>query len=353
MRANATRSSSTAGPRHMRLEVSFAIRHSHPEVPVMGSWNLVRVAPPCVLSGALATLSLSAAYALPMSRGPDRPEARPTPTLSVIAVPAVRSHPNPARSRARVGIVSGLVTDSATHAPLAEVTVQVEGTTLATGTSVDGRYRIVGIPAGTVVVRVRRIGYASVTRRITIVDGQSITADFALTASAVELGGVVVTGTAGETERIQQPAVVGTIDAASVVRAAPISDVTQLLQGRIPGLVVSPSSGTAGTAARINLRGAASVSLSNQPLVFIDGVRVEARPRDLIVAYSSEGVGGQTVHQAVEPVQDRERPLGAAGVAQHDTGGGGRALHQLGTGHLLQELANHPKGKLALQQPRP
>ncbi|HEY2852747.1 MAG TPA: SusC/RagA family TonB-linked outer membrane protein [Gemmatimonadaceae bacterium] len=195
----------------------------------------------------------------------------------------------------RVGIVSGVVTDSATHTPLSEVTVQVEGTTLATGTSVDGRYRIVGIPAGTVVLRVRRIGYASVTRRITIIDGQSITADFALTASAVELGGVVVTGTAGETERIQQPAVVGTIDAASVVRAAPISDVTQLLQGRIPGLVVSPSSGTAGTAARINLRGAASVSLSNQPLVFIDGVRVEARPRDLIVGYSSEGVGGQTV----------------------------------------------------------
>jgi TonB-linked SusC/RagA family outer membrane protein len=206
-----------------------------------------------------------------------------------------RARSDSASLHARAGIVSGLITDSATHAPLAEVTVQVEGTTLATGTAVDGRYRIIGIPAGTIALRVRRIGYASAIRRITVTDGQTVTVDFALIASAVQLGGVVVTGTAGETERIQQPAVVGTIDAATVAREAPIADVTQLLQGRIPGLVVSPSSGTSGTAARINLRGAASVSLSNEPLVFIDGVRVEARPRDLIVAYSTEGVGGQTV----------------------------------------------------------
>ena len=201
--------------------------------------------------------------------------------------------------------VAGQVTDSSTRAALADATVQIEGTTLGTRTGVDGRYRISGVPGGTATVRVRRIGYASATRQVTLTEGQTATADFALRASALELGDVVVTGTAGETERIVQPAVVGTIDAATVVARSPVSDVSQLLQARVPGVVVSPSSGTSGTASRINIRGAASLSLSNEPLVFVDGVRMEARPRDLITGYSNEGVGGQRV-SALDDINPEE-----------------------------------------------
>ncbi len=50
----------------------------------------------------------------------------------------------------------------------------------------------------------------------------------------------------------------------------------QLLQAQSPGLLVSQSNGMAGSGAQIRLRGAVSVSQSNQPIIYVDGVRVRS-----------------------------------------------------------------------------
>ena len=56
----------------------------------------------------------------------------------------------------------------------------------------------------------------------------------------------------------------------------PVASVDHLLMGKVPGLAVIPSTGLAGSGSKVRLRGSASVSLSNQPLVYVDGVRMRS-----------------------------------------------------------------------------
>ncbi|MCH8857250.1 MAG: TonB-dependent receptor plug domain-containing protein, partial [Proteobacteria bacterium] len=70
-------------------------------------------------------------------------------------------------------------------------------------------------------------------------------------------------------------------------RAAPVN-LSSLLQGRATGVQVLQSSGTVGTASTIKIRGNGTISLSNTPLIYIDGARVSNSVQ------SGPGVGGQT-----------------------------------------------------------
>ena len=80
-----------------------------------------------------------------------------------------------------------------------------------------------------------------------------------------------------------------------------MTSVTQLLASRVPGVAVTDGSGTTGSATRVLIRGAASISLSNQPLVFIDGVRVDGGFRAL---FNVSGSGNATSGQAPSTLND-------------------------------------------------
>src|SRR6266496_6203278 len=99
----------------------------------------------------------------------------------------------------------------------------------------------------------------------------------AITASVVLLEEVVVTGTAGKQERRAQGAVVADVDVASIRQVAPINTATDALRARVPGVSVTSASGSSGTSNQIRIRGAASISLSNEPLLYIDGIRVTSQ----------------------------------------------------------------------------
>jgi TonB-dependent SusC/RagA subfamily outer membrane receptor len=196
----------------------------------------------------------------------------------------------------QLATITGKVTDAKTGEPLAVTGVVVQGTQLGAMTATDGSYRIAHVPLGTQTLVARRIGYAPERKAVSLSEGVTTVADFALNASATELEQIVVTGTAGNQSRIAQGAVVASIDATDVNSKAPISNVTDVLEGRIPGVNVQQASGTIGAAPRINIRGAASISLSNAPLVFIDGVRMNSgAQQDVGSFHNLEGVGGQTV----------------------------------------------------------
>jgi TonB-linked SusC/RagA family outer membrane protein len=192
--------------------------------------------------------------------------------------------------------VTGHVTDGRSGEPIPSATVGVLGTAIATSTGRDGSYRLTRVPSGARTIVVRRIGYAAATRPIELTDGGTAAVDFPLQTSAVNLQEVVVTGTAGNQTRAAQGAVVATLDASDVAGKAPVSTVTDVLQGRVAGVVVRTSSGTTGSAPRINIRGATSISLSNAPLVFIDGVRAYGGSRQDVGKYHNlAGLGGQSV----------------------------------------------------------
>src|SRR2546429_130792 len=87
----------------------------------------------------------------------------------------------------------------------------------------------------------------------------------------------------------ERGAAVTVIDVDSLRREFPVRSLSELLTGRVPGLVVLASSGTIGTASRLVIRGASSVRGSEAPQVYVDGIRVDDEPSTLTVS-----VGGQT-----------------------------------------------------------
>ncbi|MBA4159209.1 MAG: TonB-dependent receptor, partial [Gemmatimonadetes bacterium] len=185
------------------------------------------------------------------------------------------------------GTVTGTVTEAQTKRPLAGVQVSIAGTTLGTITNAQGRFLIPNVPAGAREVRISLIGYGVQSRAVNVVEGATATLEIDLAQTAVALDEVVVTGTAGRQERRAQAAVVATVNAASIVETAPITSVADLLAARTPGVSLTGTSGTSGTGQQIRIRGASSLSLSNEPIVFIDGIRADSRATQLY------GVGGQ------------------------------------------------------------
>lgn len=172
---------------------------------------------------------------------------------------------------AQQGSIAGTVVASGTQQPLVGALVTVVGTSLRAQTNDDGRFVLAAVPGTTVSLDVRRIGYnpARVTARVGDQDVRVL-----LTASPTSLEAVVVTGTAGAAQRRELGNAVGQINAADVVQSAPITSVQGLLNGRAPSVVIMPTSGQVGTGSQIRVRGTSSFSLGNNPLIYVDGVRV-------------------------------------------------------------------------------
>ena len=180
--------------------------------------------------------------------------------------------------QAQQGTVAGQVTDKSNQQPVAGAAVLMVGTSLQARTSREGRYSITNVPPGTYQVQARFIGYATATQPATVTAGQSATLDFALTPAAVPLDVVVVSATGAEQLKRELGNNVGTIDAAKLTQeAAPVS-AADLLNSRVPGVEVMQSGGTTGTGSRIRIRGATSLSLRNEPIIVVDGVRIDNVP---------------------------------------------------------------------------
>jgi TonB-linked SusC/RagA family outer membrane protein len=178
------------------------------------------------------------------------------------------------------GTVSGLVTDSLSRAPIPGAEVLLSGITAVNArsarTNAEGRYAFTGVAAGPATVSVRMVGFAPKAQRVTVRDGETATADFALAQRTTQLDQVVITGTGGVTQRRAVGNVIESIDAKNVLEVAPARSVDQLIGARTPGLIALPNSGQIGTGPQIRVRSASSLSLSNDPIIVIDGVRMDA-----------------------------------------------------------------------------
>jgi TonB-linked SusC/RagA family outer membrane protein len=171
------------------------------------------------------------------------------------------------------GTIEGTVRDSDGN-PLPGVNVALADHPLGAATDLEGIYRITDVPPEPVIVEARFVGFRTRTERVTVPDGETVVVDFTLREAALNLDEVVVTGAGGPVEKRRLGNTIGTISA-EAVEEAPVSSFSDVLQGREPGLVGLPSSGSTGEGARIRIRGSASLSQSNEPIVFVDGVRVD------------------------------------------------------------------------------
>lgn len=189
---------------------------------------------------------------------------------------------------AQQGSVAGRVTDKVSSQPIQGAQVILSGTNLQAITNNEGHYRIDHVPPGQYQAQVRLIGYAMGQQPVTVTAGGAATLDIAMSASAIPLEALVVSAT-GETQRVKELGnAVSNIAADSITQKAPVTNVADLLNSRTPGLQVITSGGTTGSGTRLRIRGASSLSLSNEPILVVDGIRVDNEAQS-----SSIGVGGQ------------------------------------------------------------
>ncbi|MVZ66258.1 SusC/RagA family TonB-linked outer membrane protein [Sphingobacterium sp. DK4209] len=150
---------------------------------------------------------------------------------------------------------------------LAGATVSIKGTNKQVSTDESGNYVLEGISAGALIVEASYVGHASSEQRIQLKATQTL--NFTLSSNAAEIGEVVVIGY-GSVERKHVTGAVSNVQSKDFQKGA-ITSPDQLIQGKVSGVSITSNGGAPGAGSTIRVRGGASLSASNNPLIVVDG----------------------------------------------------------------------------------
>lgn len=159
--------------------------------------------------------------------------------------------------------VEGTVADAT--GPIPGVTVMIIGTDRGTVTDFDGQYSLEDVPVNAVL----RFSYVGFIPREIGVDGRSII-DVVLEQDTEALEEVVVVGYGYQ----RREAVTGSVSSlqGDELNEVPSANISQALQGRLPGVELTQTSTKPGAPMQIRIRGARSLNASNDPLIVLDGI---------------------------------------------------------------------------------
>jgi TonB-linked SusC/RagA family outer membrane protein len=173
--------------------------------------------------------------------------------------------------------VSGSVTSASDGAPIPGVSVIVKGTTIGTVTDINGKYQL-NVPANASALTFSFIGMK--TQDLTI--GGLSTIDALLQDDVFGIDEVVVSGVASETPRKKLAVSVGKVDEKDL-KQVPAFSAGSALQGKMAGVTVINSTGEPGMSSTILVRGATQLAGSQNPLIIVDGVRMQGTLADINV----------------------------------------------------------------------
>ncbi len=185
--------------------------------------------------------------------------------------------------------ISGTVTSAADGQPMPGVSISEQGTSNGVSTNIDGTYSITVRSAGEATLVYSFLGYRNETRQV----NKSMTVvHVALAEESESIDEVVVVGY-GVQKRSDLTGSIASISAEKLKTSA-ITNADQMLQGRVAGVQVTQNSGAPGGAASIRVRGASSITSSNEPLYVIDGIPFSGDGNDIGGFDWAGGTGGQT-----------------------------------------------------------
>jgi TonB-linked SusC/RagA family outer membrane protein len=170
--------------------------------------------------------------------------------------------------------VSGRVTSTEDGSALPGVNVVVKGTASGTVTDADGRYTL-SVPASGGALVFSFIGLQ--TQEVPI--GERSVVDVSLALDVTQLSEVVVTGQGIQREKKALGYAVASVGSEQIA-ARPMNDISRVLQGKVPGVVINPTGGTAGAGSQINIRGYSTITGNTQPLWVVDGVPFNSATND-------------------------------------------------------------------------
>lgn len=190
--------------------------------------------------------------------------------------------------------ITGTVRGVQTGQPIGSVTLMLRGTRIGGRSGEDGSYLLRNVAPGEYVLVARMIGYGQSQQNVTVVAGETFTADFNLTATAISLDEIVVTGTAAGSRKKEVGNSIERITAADF-EVLPVINPADIISGRVPGVTVMMGGGQPGSGGgTIKIRGTSTTSTAPEPLLYIDGIRVHNLP---------VGAGGGA-RVALSPIQD-------------------------------------------------
>jgi len=166
--------------------------------------------------------------------------------------------------------VSGTVKD-AQGGSLPGATVRVKGTAIGTSSDVNGKFTL-NAPENAVLV----VSYAGFqTKEISI--GTQTSIDVVLAEDTKQLTDVVVTALGIKKERRALGYSVTQVGGETLTQARE-NNITNSLVGKVAGLDIAGTSGGAGAATNVTIRGVSSLGSSSQPLYVVNGIPMESAP---------------------------------------------------------------------------
>ena len=160
----------------------------------------------------------------------------------------------------------GVVRSAVTGEPLAGAVVSIVGTGVVTETREDGRYALLSVPEGVSIIRVTHPEHVGLVERLTVDEPALLLRDFELPAPAFVLKEVVARAMRG----VEIPD--RTIEGDELRGTRGVREVLD----RVTGVTLVRTDGAVGRGYFLRVRGAKSFTFNRQPVVYIDGIRVDA-----------------------------------------------------------------------------
>src|SRR5690625_438727 len=208
--------------------------------------------------------------------------------------------------------ITGLVVDESTGSPLAGAVITIEGTSSRTLTNRDGQFSLSYSAGRDFTLVISNIGYKTHRQNFSS-SAEMKNLEFALTPDHFELDEIVVTGIASARARSVAEVSVARVDAGDRLSKQIYTHLDQLVSGKIPGVQMHPAAGYVGGGYRFFVRGGGGLNGTGQPLIFVDGVRIDDSELSLL------GSGGQGYSNllslppsAIENVEILKGPAAAA-----------------------------------------
>ena len=161
--------------------------------------------------------------------------------------------------------VDGIVTDLNGETIIGATVIEKGHPENGVVTDIDGKF-LLKVPPKSVLV----ISYIGYNTQETRVNRRIHTYNIVLKEDNQMLDEVVVVGY-GTVKKSDLTGSVSTVGKRSF-ESQPVKSVSQILQGRTPGVEVTTSSGMPGAGARVRVRGTTSINKSSDPLYVIDGI---------------------------------------------------------------------------------
>ena len=132
--------------------------------------------------------------------------------------------------------IHGHVIDKKTGEHIPYIFINLKGTTISTTSASSGHYHLEHLPEGKFIIQASGIGWKTVSKEITVVEGNTLEINFLLEEDNIQLDGVVVSANRSEITRMMAPTLVNVVDMGTYERV----NATSLSQGLVfqPGVRV-------------------------------------------------------------------------------------------------------------------